>query len=163
MLSYVEKLPASETKLHLQLVQEVFEPHLRENFDTIREVECTGHVAFKDLALVFVLATRVLENESDFIGTTRRCHLMKPSCKPASGRLVSMLSTEMTDDVGFSLRQESFMSIRVCALWHRWRSRSLMVFPINRKFVSSSLRGAASGNCCVATSSKLSSASTRSV
>jgi hypothetical protein len=83
MLNYAEKLPPSETKLHLQLFQEVLEPLLADSFDTIRNVKSTGHVAFKDLVLIFIPATLVLEHETDSIGMVRSCHLMRPPCEPA--------------------------------------------------------------------------------
>jgi hypothetical protein len=76
MLSYTEKLPSSELKLHLQLLEDVLAPLLKGSFDTIRDVEKTGHVAFIDLALV-------LEKETDSVGMVRNCHLMRTPCKPA--------------------------------------------------------------------------------
>jgi hypothetical protein len=83
MLSYTEELPPSELKLHLQLLQGVLEPLLKDSFDTIHDVESTGHVAFKDLALISVPATLVLEKETDSVGMVRSCHLIRPPNKPA--------------------------------------------------------------------------------
>ncbi|KAL1798795.1 hypothetical protein ACET3X_002832 [Alternaria dauci] len=69
MLGYKERLDAgSETKRHLQLLQEVLEPLLKESFEKIQDARKTGHVAFKDLNLVYIPATMVLEHETDSVG-----------------------------------------------------------------------------------------------
>jgi hypothetical protein len=65
------------------LLQGVLEPLLKDSFDTIRDVESTGQVAFKDLALISVPATLVLEKKTDSVGMVRSCHLIRPPNKPA--------------------------------------------------------------------------------
>lgn len=79
MVSYKDHLdPDSETKRHLQLLQEVLEPLLKESFEKIEDVKKTGHVAFEDLNLVYIPAMIVLEHETDSAGMVRSCQLMYP-------------------------------------------------------------------------------------
>jgi hypothetical protein len=69
----------SEAKLHLDLLQHVLEPLLKESFDIIRDVEKTGHVAFNNLNLIYVPATLALEHATDSVGIVRSCK-MRYSC-----------------------------------------------------------------------------------
>jgi hypothetical protein len=79
MLSYKDRLDLEpETKHHLQLLQEVFEPLLKESFEKIEDVKKTGHVAFNDLNLVYIPAMMVLEHETDSVGMVRSCQLIYP-------------------------------------------------------------------------------------
>jgi hypothetical protein len=77
MLNFEDRLDQySETRRHLQLLREVLEPLLKESFEKIRDVKATGHVAFKDLNLVYVPAMMVLEHATDSVGMVRSCQLL---------------------------------------------------------------------------------------
>ncbi|KAF2027655.1 P-loop containing nucleoside triphosphate hydrolase protein [Setomelanomma holmii] len=83
LIVYVGKVdPASETYEHLRLLQRTLEPLLEKSFATIREVEQTGHVAFKDLPLIYVPGTIAFEHETRGAGIVRTCVLTFPPCRP---------------------------------------------------------------------------------
>jgi hypothetical protein len=76
MLSFMNEAdPESETKRHLELLQDVLEPLLKESFEKIRDAKTTGHVAFKDLNLILIPGTMVLDQKTDSVGMMRHCHL----------------------------------------------------------------------------------------
>ncbi|KAI4961701.1 hypothetical protein J4E86_000730 [Alternaria arbusti] len=80
MLSFKDNVePESETEQHLELLQDVLEPLLKESFDKIRDVKTTGHVAFQDLNLVLIPAMMVLDHKTDSVGIVRYCNL---TCMP---------------------------------------------------------------------------------
>lgn len=74
-LNYMDKLDTeSSERTYLELLQGVLEPLLMDSFNTLRDVETTGHVAFKDLPLLYDPGTIAMNIVSNSASIVRSCH-----------------------------------------------------------------------------------------